>query len=47
MPLPALAQRVQIHQVAENLRAVEGELGALETDLAALFPSALAQVFGG
>ncbi len=47
MPLPAMERQQQFRRVTAKLRAVEKELGAIETDLAALRPSALAQVFGG
>lgn len=42
-----MARQLQFRKVTEKLRAVESELGQIEFDLAALLPSALAQVFGG
>jgi type I restriction enzyme M protein len=47
MPLPPMPQQLRFRQVVEKLRAAETELGHIESDLAALLPSALAQVFGG
>ncbi len=47
MPLPSMPQQLRFRQVVEKMRAAETELGHIESDLAALLPSALAQVFGG
>ncbi len=47
MPLPPMALQEKFRAVTNHLKAAEAELGAIETDLAALMPSALAQVFGG
>lgn len=47
MPLPPMALQEKFRAVTNHLKAAEAELGAIETNLAALMPSALAQVFGG
>lgn len=44
---PADAAATPLPPSGRKLRAAETELGHIETDLAALLPSALAQVFGG
>lgn len=46
MPVPPMARQLQFRSIAAKLRAAEAELRHLETDLDALLPSALAQVFG-
>jgi type I restriction enzyme S subunit len=47
MPVPPMARQLQFRGIAAKLRAAEAELRHLESDLDALLPSALAQVFGG
>ena len=47
MSLPPMLRQLQFRKVTEKLRTAETELSQIETALAALLPSALAQVFGG